>query len=153
MQGINYNAKEHGDEYVGSLDRFESAYFEWINFQQEPLLGYGRNVDHSWFRKNISKNFFLTGGLVKIISQYGIFIGLFLYILLFYSSVKIGRTNRNQQKFAFAIAFVLSSISYMLFCIPIFTAFWLYGLFGYEEDELTEEDFVQDSSEYIYEAE
>lgn len=153
MQGINYHAKEHGDEYVASLDRFESAYFEWINFQQEPLLGYGKNRDYSWFRQKISKNFSLTGGLVKIISQYGIFIGLFLYIILFYSSIKISGVFLYPQKVAVAIILLLSSISYPIFCIPIFTAFWFYGLFCYEEDELTEDDIEFMESEEHYEIE
>lgn len=151
MHGINYNAKEHGDEYLGSLDRFESAYFEWINFQQEPILGYGRSVEHSWFRQNISKNFFLTGGLVKILSQYGIFIGTLLYLILFYSSIKVSKTCWNQKRFVFAIILLLSSISYPIFSIPIFTVFWLYGLFGYEEDEVNEEDLEYLETEDIYE--
>lgn len=137
---IEYHAKQSGDKYVGSLDRFESAYFEWINFQQEPLLGYGRNTDHSWFRQNVSKNYVLTGGLVKIPSQYGIFVGMLLYILLLYSSIKISRTCWYQERYAFALVLLLSSISYPVFTIPIFTAFWLYGLFCYEEDEMDPED-------------
>ncbi len=140
MQDINYNAKVHGDEYLSSLDRFESAYFEWINFQQEPILGYSRNADHSWFKQKISKNLELTGGLVKVLSQYGILIGVLLYILLFYSSYKIGRTSWYQNKFAYAIVLLFSSVSYVIFCIPIFTAFWLYGLFCYEEDEIEVEE-------------
>jgi hypothetical protein len=89
MNAYDYYEKKYGDEYMGSLDRFESASFDWINFQQEPLLGYGRNTDHSWFRQEITENFVLTGGLVKILSQFGAFIGLLLYALLFYSSFKI----------------------------------------------------------------
>lgn len=153
MHNINYNAKEHGEEYLGSLDRFESAYFEWINFQKEPLLGYGRNRDHSWFRQNISKNIELTGGLVKILSQYGIIIGLFLYIILFSSSIQISKTCWYQKKYGFAIILLLSSISYSIFSIPIFTAFLLYGLFGYEEDEINEEDLEYLATEDIYEVE
>jgi len=150
MHNINYNAKMYGDEYLGSLDRFESAYFEWKNFQKEPLLGYGRNNDNSWFRRVVSKNFVLTGGLVKIFGQYGIFIGFFLYVLLFYSSIKISRTCWFQQKLAFAVALLLSSLSYPVFCIPIFTAFWLYGLFCYKEDEITidSEEIYEEDGEY-----
>ncbi len=151
MHNINYNAKTHGDEYLGSLDRFESAYFEWKNFQKEPLLGYGRNNDHSWFRREVSKNFVLTGGLVKIFGQYGIFIGFFLYVLLFYSSIKISRTCWFQQRIAIATALLLSSLSYPVFCIPIFTAFWLYGLFCYKEDEITidSEEMYEDVGENV----
>ena len=140
IHNINYNAKTQGDEYLGSLDRFESAYFEWINFQKEPLLGYGRNTDHSWFRQEISKNFVLTGGLVKIPSQYGIFVGLILYAILLYSSIKISRTFWYQRRITLALTLLLASFSYAIFCIPIFTAFWLYGLFCHEEDEIDAED-------------
>ena len=129
IQQINYYEQKQSNEYIASLDRFESANFEWMNFQNDPLLGYGRNWDHSWFRKNISANMALTGGLVKILSQYGIIVGTFLYILLFYSSFKFSIAYSNPHKFALAVVILFSSISYPIFCIPIFTAFWLYGLF------------------------
>lgn len=147
LHNINYNAQTYGDEYLGSLDRFESAYFEWINFKEEPLIGYGRDNDNSWFRREVSKNFVLTGGLVKIFSQYGIFIGLFLYVLLFYSSIKISRTCWFQQRLAYAVALLVSSLSYPVFCIPIYTAFWLYGLFCYEEDEIATDDSEEEDEE------
>lgn len=129
---INYYEKKYGDVYKVSLDRFESANFEWANFLHEPMLGYGRNWDYSWFRKKISKNMALTGGFIKILSQYGIFVGLYLYFLLFYSSFKAGQTYLNRHKFALAMVLLFSSISYPIFGIPIFTAFWFYGLFCYK---------------------
>lgn len=140
LDQFEYNKETYSDEYKGSLDRFESASFDWMNFQKEPLLGYGRNSDHSWFRQEISQNFELTGGLVKILSQYGAFIGLLLYVILFFSSIKISKTFLHQRKLAFALALMLCSVSYFVFTVPIFTAFWLYGLFCYEEDEITIED-------------
>jgi len=132
MTQINYYEKKYGNDYKVSLDRFESANLEWINFLHEPILGYGRNWDYSWFRGTISKNMALTGGLVKIFSQYGIFVGLYLYFLLFYSSFKAGNTYLNRHKFALAIIILLSSISYNIFGVPIFTAFWFYGLFCFK---------------------
>lgn len=129
MARFEYHTKADAKEYLGSLDRFESAFFEWVNFQREPLLGYGRNVDHSWFWQEISENYVLSGGLVKIFSQYGIFIGLLLYVILFYSSNQMSKTCRYQKKNALAIMLILASFSYPIFSIPIFTAFWLYGLF------------------------
>lgn len=135
MEGLDYRAQEHGDEYVGSLDRFESMYFEWLNYQNDPLLGYGRDNDYSWFRQDITTNYALSGGLVKILSQYGIFVGVLLYAILFYSSWRISRTCRYSQPLAVAIVLLLSSVSYPVFCIPVYTAFWLYGLFCREADE------------------
>lgn len=148
VHNINYNAKISGDDYLGSLDRFESAYFDWVNFKKEPILGYGRNHNYSWFRKEVSKNFVLTGGFVKTFSQYGILIGFLLYALLFYSSIKIDRTCWFRQRFAYAITLLVSSISYPIWGIPVFTAFWLYGLFCYEEDEISAEDTEYTSEEY-----
>ena len=135
LSAYEYHAGKSDDEYLGSLDRFESASFDWMNFQQEPLLGYGRNRDYSWFRKEISRNFELTGGLVKILSQYGAFVGVLLYLILFYSSFKISRLFSYQRNYAFVLALLLSSISYVVFSIPMFTAFWLYGLFCYNDNE------------------
>jgi hypothetical protein len=135
MEQMDWNMDVHRDEYLGSLDRFESAYFDWINFQKEPLLGYGRNTDYSWFRQEISENFELTGGLVKTLSQYGIFVGVLLYVILFFSSFKISKLFPHQRKLAFAFALLLCSVSYPIFSIPIFTAFWLYGLFCYKDDK------------------
>lgn len=135
MGAYDYYKKAYGDEYVGSLDRFESASFDWINFQQEPLLGYGRNADYSWFQQEITQNFVLTGGLVKILSQYGALVGLLLYIILFYSSFKISRLFPHQRVFTFALALLLCSVSYSIFIVPIFTFFWLYGLFCYKNSK------------------
>lgn len=129
-----YHAEKSGDETLGALDRFESAYFDWLNFLEDPLLGYGRNGDHSWFRQEITRNFELTGGLVKTFSQFGAFIGLLLYVILFFSSIKISKTFVHQRKLALALALLLCSISYPVFTVPIFTVFWLYGLFYYKED-------------------
>lgn len=132
---LDYYEENYGDEYVASLDRFESASLDYVNYQQDPLLGYGRNKDHSWFRQEVTENFELTGGLVKTFSQYGTLVGLLLYSLLFFSSIKISRQFKNQRRFTFAIALLLCSVSYVVFSIPIFTAFWLYGLFCYKEGE------------------
>lgn len=126
---INYYEETRSNEYLASLDRFESAYFEWMNFLHDPLLGYGRNLEHSWFRRNISANMALTGGFVKIFSQYGIFVGAFLYFLLFYSSFKASQTNLNRHRLALAMVLLMSSISYPIFSIPVYTSFWFYGLF------------------------
>lgn len=135
MDAYDYYKKTYRDEYMGSLDRFESASFDWMNFQQEPLLGYGRNADYSWFRQEITENFVLTGGLVKILAQYGAFIGLLLYIILFYSSFEAYKFFPYQRRLSFALALLLCSVSYSIFVVPIFTALWLYGLFCYKDDE------------------
>ena len=146
MEEMDYIEEMYRDEYVASLDRFESMAFEWENFWKEPLLGYGFNKEHSWFYEEISPNFVLTGGLVKILSQFGIFIGILLYLILFYSSIKVSRTFKHGNMFAFFAVILLSSISYSIFVVPVFTAFWLYGLFCYRKDELNSNSSISVSN-------
>lgn len=127
---IQYTAatRENG-EYVASLERFQAIYYEWKNIKEDPILGYGLNACHSYFSEKISSNFVLTGGILRIFGQYGIPLGLFLYILAFMSSVCISKKMPHHSNLAFFVWLLFSSVSYVIFTIPVFTAFWLYGLF------------------------
>ena len=129
---VEWNAKNvyAEGEYANSLGRFESIYFEWQNFRAAPLLGYGRNTEHSLFYKDVSTNYSLTGGLVKLIAQYGVFYAALLYLILFLSSARIAATYHQRRPYVLFLTIVLSTISYVVWCVPIFTAFWLYGLFS-----------------------
>lgn len=124
-----YNGQYGQGEYAASLGRFEAMYFEWENILHDPIVGYSRNPAHSYFYNNISSNFGLTGGILKIFGMYGLILGTFFYLLLFYSSVRIASYHRSPKILLFLVI-VLSSVSYEVFVVPIFTAFWLFGLFG-----------------------
>lgn len=124
------NKTKAQDEYAFSLDRFQSIYFEYYNFIHDPLLGYSRNFKHSYFYNDTSSNIVLTSGLMRIFSQYGIFWGLFIYCLLFKSSIKISTTFKEKRRFALFLLILFNSISYPIWCIPVFTTFWLYGSFA-----------------------
>ena len=85
-----YSRHEGLDRHI-ALDRFQSIYFEWKNFLNDPILGYSRDFRKSLFAQSFISDYGLTGGLVSILSQYGIFLGLFIYYLLFHSSFCISR--------------------------------------------------------------
>ena len=125
-----YNKSVEEGEYVAALGRFESMYFEWENIKHTPLLGYGRNTSNSYFAKEFSSNFELTGGLLKLIGQHGIFLGIFLYIVLWFSSIMISKEMLVKKKYALFFVFLFYSVSYTVFSVPIFTAIWLYSLFA-----------------------
>ena len=120
-------------EYAYSLNRFQSMYFEYDNLIHDYLLGYSRKTEHSYFYKNVSSNTVLTGGLVKIFAQYGILLGLFIYYLLFQSSVRISADFKVKRKYALITIILLNSVAYPMWCTPVFTAFWLYGSFAINE--------------------
>lgn len=124
-----HSGKEQEDTYLGSLDRFDAMAFEWLNFMHDPLLGYGKNFEHSYFYKEVTTNFTLANGLVNIFSRYGVFLGFFFFYILFQSSVKIAKDSYEKRSIGLFIIFILSAISYQVLAIPIFTSFWFYGLF------------------------
>ena len=142
-KSVDYvNKVKESNEYVGSLARFPSMYFEVINIQHDPILGYGRNVGKSYFAQRISGNYLLVGGLLKMFGEYGIPLGFILYLILFRSSSALGRDFKI-RKITLFVLFLIILTSYSIFITPVFMAFWFYGLFRKEERLLvsvTEED-------------
>lgn len=133
---FNYNTENADEgEYLASLERFTAMYFEWDNVRDKPILGYGRNPENSYFYEEVSSNFALTGGLVKLFAQYGIPLGVFLYLLLLVSSFKLNKDFPEVSKVGLFFTFIVCSISYAMFTIPLFTAFWFYGIFHRNEEE------------------
>ena len=137
---FHYNTENADEgEYLASLERFTAMYFEWDNVRDKPILGYGRNPENSYFYEEVSTNFALTGGLVKLFAQYGIPLGLFLYLLLLISSFRLNRDFPEVSKVGLFFTFIVCSISYAMFTIPLFTAFWFYGIFYKDEEKEKEE--------------
>ena len=124
-----YKQNTQQGEYKASLGRFESMYFENKNLIHDPIVGYGRNPKKSHFYENISSNFNLTGGIVKLLSMYGLILGLYLYFLLYKSSCSFNSIYNGGNKGLLFMVILLSSVSYEIFIIPVFTAFWLYDVF------------------------
>lgn len=129
-----YSHEEQEGKYLGSLDRFDAMAFEWLNFTHDPVLGYGRNFEHSYFYTEITTNYRLANGLMKIFSTFGIVLGLFFFYILYRSSVVIAGDSREKRKIGLVLLFCLSAISYPILSIPIFTSFWFYGFFQRETD-------------------
>lgn len=126
-----YHSKSGVDiERHVSLDRFQSIYFEWINFTKDPLLGYSRDTSKSWFGKTFISDYSLTGGLVKVFSQFGLLFGLIIYFWLYKSSLIISKDFGARMPLALFLSVIFVSISYPIWGIPVFTTFWMYGIFS-----------------------
>lgn len=111
------------------MDRFPSMYHEFINFIHDPILGYGSNLDDSYFSKHVTNAVGFTGGLMTVFSKFGIFIAIPLLYILYLSSLQISTLFHSKKKYGLLICFVTSMISYPLIQFPIYTAIWLYSLF------------------------
>lgn len=144
-----YDSFEHmqsiyaDDEYTFSLGRFESLYFDFQNALSDPLLGYSRDQHHSNFYSFMSSNVSLTGGLTKIFAQYGFPMGVIIFLLLAISSSFIGQRLARKNSVALFIIVLMASFSYIIWCVPVFTTFWLYGIFA-NENEIFNKTIVRD---------
>lgn len=125
-----YNTYEVEGEYLSALGRFESFYFDWLNVKDDPLLGYSRNREHSFFYKNISSNFSLPSGLMKVLAEYGIPLGVFIYILLFLSSKRLSMVSKIRRKGTLFFVMCIGLFSYTIYIVPIFMGFWMFGVFS-----------------------
>lgn len=120
-------ANSSSGEYTYSLERFPSMYFEWKNIINDPMVGYGRTPYYSFFYQHISSNVSLPSGLLKVLSNYGIILGIFFYYILYKSSHLFG--NIYHRNSPIMLCLLIGSVSYVIFTIPIFTTFWLYYYF------------------------
>ena len=144
-ESFEWNESQHKKgEYLGSIDRFDAFVFEWMNIVHDPILGYSRNVEHSYFYNHITSNYVLTNGLVKILSMYGIPLGAYFFYILFCSSLAIAKRSNQQRALGLMILLCLSSISYNIFTIPVFTSFWFYAFFeNHKKKKFSEKSFVE----------
>lgn len=117
-------------EHSYAIDRLDAMVFEWMNLKNDPILGYGRNTEHSYFYKNLSTNCSLANGLMVTFSMYGIILGFLFFLTLFISSKKAAHDSNYGRLLALFILLCFSAISYTILSIPIFTTFWFYGLFS-----------------------
>lgn len=132
-----------------ALDRLPSFLIQYSGFLEDPLLGHSRNMGNSKVYSYLPDNIQLTGGLMLMFSMYGIFMASFYYGILIYSSIIFGR-QYQKNRFVFAICYLLCTFSYPLFCVPLFTAFWFYGLYYTKQEEY--EDYPDyDELEYCEE--
>jgi hypothetical protein len=116
-------------EQMAAIDRIPSLYYEWTNFMHNPWIGYGQDFNESYFAQNFTSYYSLTGGLIKMFSVYGIFLGFLFYLLLYKSSVRIASEFHSDKKWVVFFCFCLSMISYPLSLFSIYTAIWLYNDF------------------------
>lgn len=137
-QQFEWSASQYEDgEYRGSLDRLDAMAFEWMNVRNDPILGYSRNIEHSFFRQHISNNYVLANGLVRILGMFGLFWGVYFFYILFMSSIKLSEQSRERRKIGLFLVLCLSAISYQILSIPVFTTFWFYGVFQKETKSKT----------------
>lgn len=110
--------------------RIEGIVFEAMNFLHAPIIGYGIETDNSYISKMIASNIYLSNGLVKIFSMYGILGGILFWIGLIKSVNEINKLYNISGCLFFILLYVLIGISYDFNFIPLILSIWFFSFFS-----------------------
>lgn len=130
-----YNSLKHNAKY--QPQRFESLQIDFIDFLNNPLIGFGGHQEARW-TEQLGAQISTVSGIGKILAQYGLVGTLFFFISLWKSSKRIISTF-NIKGVIFPMLFILLiSISYGLF-IALYMCIWLYYLPNLKKSEVVKQ--------------
>lgn len=117
----------NNDKNIGA-QRFVSLQIDFIDFLNNPILGYGGHDEDMWTKKG-NINVVSVSGIGKILARFGLVGTLFFIIVLYKSSVKFSEVYKYKGKLILFFLIIQLSISYSLVEHPIFMCFWMFFYF------------------------
>lgn len=117
---VNY-ITENGDQaYIPQ--RFDALLWESFNVLRDPLLGYGKDITNSYVGETFQGKMILYNGAIKILSIFGIIVGLLYYLCIYIGSVYFSKIMRLKGTVWLLIVFILINCSYYFILEPLFIA-------------------------------
>jgi hypothetical protein len=121
-------AESIGTETTRNPQRFASFIISFRDFKNNPILGYGGQVEERWFNK-IRSNIAPISGIGNLLAQYGL-VGFFFFMTLLINSSRFFSRNFNYNgSFLLFLILLLITISYSLIFTPIVMSFWMFQFF------------------------
>lgn len=114
---INY-FEENESQIV--VQRFEGLYLDYLNFINAPLIGYG-DRKNSYSANNISPNLLPADGIISLFAQFGIIIGLLIF-MIYYKSAKLYDITFHQKYRILFFLYIIISFSYNFNYVALFMA-------------------------------
>lgn len=129
LYNLEWNQQNKGFDVAYVPQRFDGIMFQLLNVQNEPILGYGLNEKDNFLHTKINEAIAPSEGIVKLYARYGLLLGILLTIVFIISCRQIA-IEMNYKKWFFLILFyILISMSYPFYDIPLYMAFLYYCLF------------------------
>jgi hypothetical protein len=125
----------YNEGFIFVPQRFDSLAYQFMNFQDSPLLGYGMEPLNSYVQRTISPMISPTGGVIRLFSQFGFIIGILAYFSLYKSSAWFSTSFGYKGKWWLFSIFTLLSVSYSFWIVPIFMSLWMFPLFHSKRTE------------------
>ncbi len=108
--------------------RIDGLVFEWFNFMNDPVLGYGTEFNRNSFVGNfIGDAIVVSNGNVKIFSKFGFIIGI-LFLLGVYKTGKLLHPFYPVLGgICFLFTFLVIGFSYDIIHIPLLLSIWIFS--------------------------
>lgn len=117
-----------GRETTRTPQRFASFIIAFRDFINNPVLGYGGQVEDRWFRQ-IGSNISPISGIGNLLAQYGLVGFLFFISLLVKSSGYFARCFNYSGSYLFLLIIILITISYSVIFLPVIMSFWMFSFY------------------------
>lgn len=119
-----------GDEAYAP-QRIQGLMFQWINFQNMPLLlGASRNINLHYLNNVMGFKLALSEGNLGVIVKYGLILGILLYYLLIRSSLYLSQLFNRKMPFLILGLFMVANFSYYFWETPIFIIMWAWAYYS-----------------------
>jgi hypothetical protein len=125
---VDTGAQEWNSDKMIGAQRFVSFQIDFVDFLNNPILGYGGHDEDMWTKKS-DINIVSISGIGKILARFGLVGTLFFIIVLYKSSVQFSKVFNYKGKLILFFLILQVSISYSLIENPIFLCFWMFFYF------------------------
>lgn len=129
LYNLEWNQKNRKFDAPYVPQRFDGIAFQFLNVKNEPILGYGLNENDNYLHTNINKAIAPSEGIVKLYAKFGLVFGGLLTLIFIRSSRQIAEDMNYNKWYFFLLLYILISMSYPFFDIPIYMSFLYYYLF------------------------
>ena len=117
-----YNSVTWGLDY--RPQRFESLQIDFIDFKNNPIIGYGGHNDAKWTAQ-LGAKISTVSGIGNLLAIFGSIGALFFLVQLILTSIDLSKTFGYKGWFFLTIIILMISISYALILTPLLMCFWL----------------------------
>lgn len=126
---VEIGAKDWNKDKMIGAQRFVSFQIDFIDFLNNPILGYGGHDEEMWTRKS-NINVVSISGIGKILAKFGL-VGCFFFIVVLYrNSVRFSKFFGYKGKLLLFLLILQVSISYSLIENALLICFWMFFYFN-----------------------
>jgi hypothetical protein len=126
---VDTGSKDWNKDKMIGAQRFVSFQIDFIDFLNNPILGYGGHDEDMWIKKS-KINVVSISGIGKILAKFGLVGFIFFIVVLYRNSVQFAKFYGYKGKLLLFLLILQVSVSYSLIENPLLMCFWMFFFFN-----------------------